>query len=53
MAQCRRLNLVWVGHYKVAPLEPGEFKMLLGLAKNHTQGGGISTTEIVGKLIPI
>ncbi|CAL9134506.1 unnamed protein product [Musa acuminata var. zebrina] len=43
--ECRRWNLVWVGRHKVAPLEPGEIEMLLGFPKDHTRGGGITTTE--------
>ncbi|KAK8923833.1 DNA (cytosine-5)-methyltransferase DRM1 [Platanthera zijinensis] len=45
MAQCKRSNLVWVGHHKAAPLDPSEFEMLLGFPRNHTRGGGISTTD--------
>ncbi|KAI3959470.1 hypothetical protein MKW98_019060 [Papaver atlanticum] len=45
MEQCRKWNLVWVGKNKVAPLEPDEIESLLGFAKNHTRGGGISRTE--------
>ncbi|PKU69055.1 DNA (cytosine-5)-methyltransferase DRM2 isoform X1 [Dendrobium catenatum] len=45
LAECRKWNLVWVGHHKVAPLEPDEVEMLLGFPNNHTRGGGISRTE--------
>ncbi|PKA62044.1 DNA (cytosine-5)-methyltransferase DRM2 [Apostasia shenzhenica] len=45
LGECRKWNLVWVGHHKVAPLEPDEIEMLLGFPKNHTRGGGISRTE--------
>ncbi|KAL0906784.1 hypothetical protein M5K25_025305 [Dendrobium thyrsiflorum] len=45
LAECRKWNLVWVGHHKAAPLEPDEIEMLLGFPKNHTRGGGISRTE--------
>lgn len=43
--ECRKWNLVWVGHNKVAPLEPDEIEMLLGFPRDHTRGGGISRTE--------
>ncbi|WOL03324.1 DNA (cytosine-5)-methyltransferase DRM2-like isoform X3 [Canna indica] len=43
--ECRKWNLVWVGHHKVAPLEPDEIEMLLGFPRDHTRGGGISRTE--------
>ncbi|OIV93073.1 hypothetical protein TanjilG_20735 [Lupinus angustifolius] len=44
LKECRSWNLVWVGKNKVAPLEPDEYEMLLGLPKDHTRGGGISRT---------
>nr|AOS89824.1 domains rearranged methyltransferase 1 [Phalaenopsis aphrodite subsp. formosana] len=43
--ECRKWNLVWIGHHRVAPLEPSEFEMLLGFPINHTRGGGTSRTE--------
>lgn len=45
LAECRKWNLVWVGHHKLAPLEPDEVEMLLGFPNNHTRGGGISRTD--------
>ncbi|KAG0465636.1 hypothetical protein HPP92_019800 [Vanilla planifolia] len=45
LGECRKWNLVWVSHHKVAPLEPDELEMLLGFPSNHTRGGGISRTE--------
>ncbi|XP_020584945.1 DNA (cytosine-5)-methyltransferase DRM2-like [Phalaenopsis equestris] len=45
LAECRKWNLVWVGHHKAAPLEPDEVEMLLGFPNNHTRGGGISRTD--------
>lgn len=45
MTECRKWNLVWVGHHKVAPLEPDELEILLGFPRDHTRGGGISRTE--------
>ncbi|CAH2048219.1 unnamed protein product [Thlaspi arvense] len=42
--QCRKFNLVWVGKYRVAPLEPVEIEMLLGFPKYHTRGG-VSFTD--------
>ncbi|XP_047334253.1 DNA (cytosine-5)-methyltransferase DRM2-like [Impatiens glandulifera] len=44
LEECRKWNLVWVGHNKVAPLEPDEVEMLLGFPRNHTRGG-ISRTD--------
>lgn len=43
MKECRKWNLVWVGKYKVAPLEPDEMEFLLGYPRDHTRGA--SKTE--------
>ncbi|CAH2066378.1 unnamed protein product [Thlaspi arvense] len=44
MDKCKKLNLVWVGKNKVAPLEPSEMEQLLGFPTNHTRGGGLNKT---------
>ncbi|KAH9602230.1 hypothetical protein KSS87_003316 [Heliosperma pusillum] len=38
MKQCKKWNLVWVGKYKVAVLEPNDMEMLLGFPQDHTRG---------------
>ncbi|KAG2245317.1 hypothetical protein Bca4012_024198 [Brassica carinata] len=43
--QCKKWNLVWVGKNKAAPLDGDEIESLLGFPRNHTRGGGITTTE--------
>lgn len=43
--QCKKWNLVWVGKNKAAPLEADEMESLLGFPRNHTRGGGITTTD--------
>lgn len=35
--QCRTLNLVWVGQYKLAPIEPEHLERILGYPLNHTR----------------
>lgn len=39
--QCRTLNLVWVGQYKLAPVEPEHIECILGYPLNHTQAADI------------
>ena len=34
---CRTLNLVWVGQYKLAPIEPEHLEHILGYPSNHTR----------------
>ncbi|XP_074276328.1 DNA (cytosine-5)-methyltransferase DRM2-like isoform X2 [Silene latifolia] len=43
MKQCKKWNLVWVGKYKVAVLEPSDMEMLLGFPQDHTRG--VSRTD--------
>ncbi|XP_074575593.1 putative inactive DNA (cytosine-5)-methyltransferase DRM3 [Curcuma longa] len=35
--QCKTLNLMWVGQYKLTPIEPEEVECILGYPRNHTQ----------------
>lgn len=35
--QCRTLNLVWVGQYKLAPIEPEHIECILGYPPKYTQ----------------
>ncbi|XP_078149863.1 DNA (cytosine-5)-methyltransferase DRM2-like [Carex rostrata] len=41
--ECKKWNLIWVGHNRVAPLEPDEVEFLLGFPRDHTRG--VSRTE--------
>ncbi|KAI5349135.1 hypothetical protein L3X38_002022 [Prunus dulcis] len=43
--QCRSLNLVWVGRYKLSPTEPEYLERILGYPLNHTQVAESSLTE--------
>ena len=45
LEECRKWNLVWVAKNKVASLDLCEMEMLLGFPRDHTLGGGISTTN--------
>ncbi|VYS66907.1 unnamed protein product [Arabidopsis thaliana] len=45
MYECKKWNLVWVGKNKLAPLDADEMEKLLGFPRDHTRGGGISTTD--------
>lgn len=42
---CRTLNLVWVGQYKLAPLEPEHLEQILGYPPRHTQGTDMSLQD--------
>ena len=42
---CRTLNLVWVGQYKLAPMEPEHIERILGYPLNHTQAAENSLTD--------
>ncbi|XAR49738.1 DNA (cytosine-5-)-methyltransferase [Bertholletia excelsa] len=35
--QCKSQNLVWVGHHKLAPIEPENLEQILGYPVNHTR----------------
>lgn len=43
--QCRTLNLVWVGKYKLGPIEPEHLERILGYPLNHTQAPEYSLVE--------
>ncbi|KAL9262108.1 putative inactive DNA (cytosine-5)-methyltransferase DRM3 [Drosera capensis] len=42
---CRTLDLVWVGQYKLAPLEPEHLEQILGYPPHHTQGTDMSLQD--------
>ncbi|KAH9684032.1 putative inactive DNA (cytosine-5)-methyltransferase DRM3 [Citrus sinensis] len=39
-----KLNLVWVGAYKLGPVDPEHTELILGYPSNHTQAAGNSLT---------
>ncbi|XXG84605.1 hypothetical protein AAC387_Pa10g2092 [Persea americana] len=43
--QCKTLNLVWVGQYKLNPIEAHQVEGILGYPMGHTQVGMISPIE--------
>ncbi|KAL6952988.1 DNA (cytosine-5-)-methyltransferase [Sarracenia purpurea var. burkii] len=43
--QCRTLNLVWVGHQKLAPIEPENLELMLGYPLHHTRAFEFSLKE--------
>ncbi|GAB4825618.1 DNA (cytosine-5-)-methyltransferase [Ancistrocladus abbreviatus] len=42
---CRTLNLVWIGQYKLAPIEPEHLESILGYPVHHTQSPEVSLAE--------
>ncbi|XP_022930277.1 probable inactive DNA (cytosine-5)-methyltransferase DRM3 [Cucurbita moschata] len=42
---CIALNLIWVGQFKLAPLEPEQLEYVLGYPVNHTQDAESSSME--------
>lgn len=42
---CRARNLIWVGQYKLAPVEPQHLESILGYPPNHTQFDDINLNE--------
>ncbi|CAI0626109.1 unnamed protein product [Linum tenue] len=42
---CQRLNLVWVGPNRVAPIEPDYLEIMLGYPLNHTEDSGVSLAD--------
>lgn len=43
--QCKALNLLWVGKYKLSPIEAHQVEGILGYPMGHTQVGNISPIE--------
>ncbi|XP_058077886.1 probable inactive DNA (cytosine-5)-methyltransferase DRM3 isoform X2 [Magnolia sinica] len=43
--QCKTLNLVWVGQYKLSPIEPDQVDRMLGYPSGHTQIGECPPAE--------
>ncbi|XP_057471385.1 LOW QUALITY PROTEIN: probable inactive DNA (cytosine-5)-methyltransferase DRM3 [Actinidia eriantha] len=43
--QCRTLNLFWVGHHKLAPMEPEHLERILGYPLRHTSPFDFSLKE--------
>ncbi|KAH7573342.1 hypothetical protein JRO89_XS03G0121600 [Xanthoceras sorbifolium] len=42
---CRTSNLVWVGRYKLGPLDPEHLESILGYPMNHTQAAECSLAQ--------
>ncbi|KAK7264765.1 hypothetical protein RJT34_32375 [Clitoria ternatea] len=42
---CRGLNLVWIGKYKLGPVEPEQLELILGYPLNHTRPAETNLTE--------
>ncbi|KAL2338905.1 hypothetical protein Fmac_013351 [Flemingia macrophylla] len=42
---CRGLNLLWIGKYKLGPVEPEQLELILGYPLNHTGAGERNLTE--------
>ncbi|KAI4303079.1 hypothetical protein MLD38_038752 [Melastoma candidum] len=47
---CRMKNLVWVGKYKLAPMEPYQLESILGYPSNYTESAGSCSSERLGYL---
>lgn len=43
--QCKTLNLMWVGHNKLAPIEPESVERILGYPLHHTRADELSLGE--------
>ncbi|XP_052203885.1 probable inactive DNA (cytosine-5)-methyltransferase DRM3 isoform X3 [Diospyros lotus] len=43
--QCRTLNLLWVGHHKLGPVEPEHLEQILGYPLQHTHASGFGLKE--------
>nr|AUH15436.1 domains rearranged methyltransferase 2 [Dimocarpus longan] len=43
--QCQTSNLVWVGRYKLGPLDPEHLESILGYPMNHTQAAECSLMQ--------
>lgn len=43
--RCKIFNLVWVGHYKLKPVEPEHIERVLGYPVGHTQAAGFSLQD--------
>ncbi|XP_029129729.1 probable inactive DNA (cytosine-5)-methyltransferase DRM3 isoform X1 [Cajanus cajan] len=42
---CRGLNLLWIGKYKLGPVEPEQLELILGYPVNHTRAAEGNLTE--------
>ncbi|XP_020521107.1 probable inactive DNA (cytosine-5)-methyltransferase DRM3 isoform X3 [Amborella trichopoda] len=42
---CKTWNLVWVGPYKLSPLEPEDLEAILGYPRYYTHGSGLDPNE--------
>ncbi|XP_073152103.1 probable inactive DNA (cytosine-5)-methyltransferase DRM3 [Henckelia pumila] len=45
LQQCQALNLVWLGHYKLAPIEPEHLECIMGYPPDHTRAAGFSLSD--------
>lgn len=43
--QCKTMNLIWVGLYKLSPIEPQQVESILGYPQGHTQICGLTPVE--------
>ncbi|MQL97696.1 hypothetical protein Taro_030396 [Colocasia esculenta] len=43
--QCKNLNLVWVGHHRLGPIEPDHIERILGYPVQHTKVQGLEPSE--------
>ncbi|CAL9057566.1 unnamed protein product [Musa banksii] len=43
--QCKTLNLMWVGQYKLSPIEPDQVEGILGYPRHHTRIWGLEPDE--------
>ncbi|KAG8370583.1 hypothetical protein BUALT_Bualt14G0132200 [Buddleja alternifolia] len=43
--QCQAKNLIWVGKYKLAPLEPEHLERIMGYPLHHSRIAGFSSSE--------
>ncbi|URE47628.1 DNA (cytosine-5-)-methyltransferase [Musa troglodytarum] len=43
--QCKTLNLMWVGQYKLSPIEPDQVEGILGYPRHHTRLWGLEPDE--------
>ncbi|XP_042516035.1 probable inactive DNA (cytosine-5)-methyltransferase DRM3 isoform X2 [Macadamia integrifolia] len=47
---CKTLNLIWVGKYKLNPIEPDQVERILGYPLHHTLVAGCDPNERLGSL---
>lgn len=45
LQQCQALNLVWFGHYKLAPIEIEHLERIMGYPSHHTRAAGFCLSD--------